>query len=393
MPLLLASRVRARIQAPRYTLFARMKVVLGAVLVMVGCSGRTTSSSTSDGGAPVGAGGSVAGFGVAGNDGGGATSNAGQTAGGASGGTVNLPDTSCGPFTDGRPLVIGEHAAPSVAWARVAPFIWGKDREPPADLPTMTSASWASEIVEQAFAHARLETGGKVPGATWFVRRWLGLDDEAPLRGDYASALGNGNDAVSAVLETPLNDDHRGGVFTEQSWLTLRQGISVRGAALRRAILKPAPPHPAGVVGQVDPDLPERNALENAVSDGSCYSCHQLMDPLGIALLHFDSTGAYRESDKGAPVDSAGTFVIEGGDMIPFADIGELSGKLAKTCEAAVGLADGIVAVGIGHAAVSLPYNEYEDVQARVRETFLYGDRTYEALVKAYAQSAVVLSP
>jgi hypothetical protein len=41
----------------------------------------------------------------------------------------------------------------------------------------------------------------------------------------------------------------------------------------------------------------------------ACANCHALFDPLGLALENFDATGAWRNSDGGAPIDASGAFI------------------------------------------------------------------------------------
>jgi hypothetical protein len=38
----------------------------------------------------------------------------------------------------------------------------------------------------------------------------------------------------------------------------------------------------------------------------SCSSCHNVMDPVGLALDNFDVTGAWRIKDRGVPINAAG---------------------------------------------------------------------------------------
>jgi hypothetical protein len=46
--------------------------------------------------------------------------------------------------------------------------------------------------------------------------------------------------------------------------------------------------------------------MEEHRANPTCNSCHKLMDPIGLALEHFDVTGSWRVRDNGAPVDSRG---------------------------------------------------------------------------------------
>ena len=75
----------------------------------------------------------------------------------------------------------------------------------------------------------------------------------------------------------------------------------------------PPPPPP--------PDVPEleataeadegrlltvRERLEMHRASPVCRSCHRAMDPIGLALEHFDGTGALRIKDNGVLIDAAG---------------------------------------------------------------------------------------
>lgn len=77
----------------------------------------------------------------------------------------------------------------------------------------------------------------------------------------------------------------------------------------------PPPPPPPGV-----PDLDEtegvlegrflttRERMEIHRTNPSCNSCHQFMDPIGLALDNFDVTGKWRIRENGMPLDTRGTY-------------------------------------------------------------------------------------
>jgi hypothetical protein len=46
--------------------------------------------------------------------------------------------------------------------------------------------------------------------------------------------------------------------------------------------------------------------METHRKNPACQSCHKVIDPLGLALEHFDATGRYRIKDSGVPVDAVG---------------------------------------------------------------------------------------
>jgi hypothetical protein len=55
------------------------------------------------------------------------------------------------------------------------------------------------------------------------------------------------------------------------------------------------------------PSLRETLAVhrENAL----CSSCHNRMDPLGLALENFNALGMWREKERGQPIDAAGKLI------------------------------------------------------------------------------------
>jgi hypothetical protein len=53
--------------------------------------------------------------------------------------------------------------------------------------------------------------------------------------------------------------------------------------------------------------LSVRERMEEHRKNPTCNSCHRFIDPLGLALENFDSTGAWRIKDNEVPVDPNGT--------------------------------------------------------------------------------------
>ena len=40
-----------------------------------------------------------------------------------------------------------------------------------------------------------------------------------------------------------------------------------------------------------------------------CATCHQIFEPIGLALENFDAVGAWRTQDEGVPIDATGVLV------------------------------------------------------------------------------------
>ncbi|MEM9462561.1 MAG: DUF1588 domain-containing protein [Myxococcota bacterium] len=84
-----------------------------------------------------------------------------------------------------------------------------------------------------------------------------------------------------------------------------------RGFFLLSAFLCQVPPPPPPDVdtdvdsGEEDEGpMTTRQRFEQHVTDPSCAGCHNLMDPMGYTLEHFDPIGRYRTDEHGLPVDA-----------------------------------------------------------------------------------------
>ena len=137
-------------------------------------------------------------------------------------------------------------------------------------------------------------------------------------------------------------DDRRRGLLGQASVLTLtshanRTSPVLRGKWVMEVLLgSPPPPPPPGV-----PDLDKtaeakegrmlttRERMEMHRSNPQCRSCHQFMDPIGLALDNFDVTGQWRIRENGAALDTRGDFY----DGTPVSNPAELRAALLKRPE------------------------------------------------------------
>ncbi|HEX7862092.1 MAG TPA: DUF1592 domain-containing protein [Verrucomicrobiae bacterium] len=138
-------------------------------------------------------------------------------------------------------------------------------------------------------------------------------------------------------VELP-EDSPRGGMLTHGSVLIVtsnptRTSPVKRGLFILDNFLGTPPPPPP-------PDTPEleasadkfdgreptlRETLELHRSSPLCSSCHTRMDPLGLALENFNALGAYRDKERGMPIDTSSKLIT--GEE--FKDIRELKKILA----------------------------------------------------------------
>lgn len=111
-------------------------------------------------------------------------------------------------------------------------------------------------------------------------------------------------------------ESHRGGLLRQGSILTVtsyatRTSPVIRGQWVLKNILgNPPPPPPENVPAlkdnTVNANLSVRARLAEHRANANCAVCHDLMDPVGLALENFDAIGRYREKEFGEPIDAKG---------------------------------------------------------------------------------------
>ncbi len=120
-------------------------------------------------------------------------------------------------------------------------------------------------------------------------------------------------------------DDHRGGLLTQASVLTLtsdgfRQRPVHRGRWISEVVLGVSPPPPPPNAGSIPTPVAEepkrtiREKLEAHRQVESCAACHARIDPLGFAFENYDAIGQWRTVEESAVgtgdaprVDASGT--------------------------------------------------------------------------------------
>ena len=121
----------------------------------------------------------------------------------------------------------------------------------------------------------------------------------------------------STLQRVQLPDDgKRIGILGKPAFLALaahadQTSPTLRGKFIRERFLCQGigapPPNVVPVLGAPDPNAPTmRDRLKAHALDASCAGCHDQMDPLGLALEHFDAIGRYRADDNGHALDTTG---------------------------------------------------------------------------------------
>jgi hypothetical protein len=122
----------------------------------------------------------------------------------------------------------------------------------------------------------------------------------------------------SDLRRVATNTRRRGGLFGMGSVLAvtsypLRTSPVLRGKYILETLFHdPPPPPPPGVPALPKDDIQKdlatpRAQLERHRADAACASCHSKIDPPGLALEHFDATGAWRDTFQSLDIDDVTT--------------------------------------------------------------------------------------
>jgi len=361
---------------------------LGALLLlaMASCSGRYAVGIEPMPDASGGSGGAADTTGAGG---------AGTT--GAGGAAAGAPGSGGGPLLDaaapsrcGFTPDLGASSAPTassmVVFSRIHQFLDDAPATPAGALPAQPTPAWAADEA-MATLDGHLAAGTEARGLARFLTSWLNVQntDAGPSLADsWSVKLLDPGATLATLLASPTGEPHRIGIFTERSLLTVRPTISPRGAWMSQALFcAPIPPPPANVPVSPPPPpgLTRRQVLERDIASSPvCVVCHDLMDPPGDSLEHFDSMGNYRDVDNGQPVDSSGT--LKQSTMTSFTSYDDLAPKLATSCDVAQCFSRSLMNDAFGVPSGSMP--PFTDAELNhVANVFADSNFSIRALVTA----------
>jgi len=170
-----------------------------------------------------------------------------------------------------------------------------------------------------------------------------------------------------------LSDPNRFGLIGKAGLLTMtslanRTSPVARGKYVLEVLLGTPPPTPPPVV----PPLAEavnnqkvlrvRDRMEQHRASPACSGCHQIMDPIGLALENFDAVGVWRTNDSGFPVDPSGR-MFDGMDLDGPA--GVRRALLDRTDSFLRGFTESLLAYGLGRVT---DHRDLPAVRAIMRE-------------------------
>ncbi|MFK7928322.1 MAG: DUF1592 domain-containing protein [Myxococcota bacterium] len=179
------------------------------------------------------------------------------------------------------------------------------------------------------------------------------------------------------------SDQARGGLLGRAGFLALNAHAAAtspthRGLFIQtRFLCGVVKPPPEGVdtnLPPVDPDVPTtlRERLTQHRDDDACRGCHQQMDPMGLALEHFDAAGAYRTHEWGLPIDAS--FDLNGESGVGAAYLGDVLVDSPR-------LPSCLVRQLYRHAIGQHEYDEEEPAIAELVDAFVANDHRLKSFI------------
>jgi hypothetical protein len=165
------------------------------------------------------------------------------------------------------------------------------------------------------------------------------------------------------------DQDMRRGLLGKGALLTVTSNAArtspvQRGSWFLQTFLGVAPPQPppdvdttlkikAGDAGGNVKNPTMRQIMEAHHSAPTCNTCHQIFEPIGLAMENFDAVGMWRTQDEGLPIDAAGKLV----DGTPVDGVASLRSMLLKRSDTfSRVVAEKLLTYGLGRGV------EYDDM-------------------------------
>lgn len=168
------------------------------------------------------------------------------------------------------------------------------------------------------------------------------------------------------------------GLLTATSYPTRTSPVKRGVWVLSNLLCDPTSAPPANVEGFPEPSATAttvRERLEAHRANPACAGCHDRIDPIGLAMEHFDGIGKWRDLDAGEPVDATGQ--LPDGAAVDGAE------ELARALAADPRFERCVVRKVFTYAHGRAPADDEGPRLDKLLETFQDGGGTFEALVTA----------
>ncbi len=112
----------------------------------------------------------------------------------------------------------------------------------------------------------------------------------------------------------------------------IHRGVFISRNLLGRRLRSP----PDSIVPEspdLNPSMTTRQRIGKQTKPTGCMSCHDMINPLGFTMEHFDAVGRMRQDEGGKPIDDSGSYRRMDGEVAAFQGARDLSSFLATGIE------------------------------------------------------------
>lgn len=205
----------------------------------------------------------------------------------------------------------------------------------------------------------------------------------------YGIALAEG----SAFERVATNPAERAGVLSHPYMMTgfayhatsspIHRGVFLARNVLGRT-LKPPKDAVTPIPADLHPDLTTRERIALQTGPPACALCHELINPLGFSLEHYDAVGRFRKEERDRPVDAAGYYQTLSGEKAEFNGARRLAEFLAGSPEVHAAFAERLF-----QYSVKQPVQAYGlDKREELRNLFVQHEFNINKLLVEIAKTA-----
>lgn len=170
---------------------------------------------------------------------------------------------------------------------------------------------------------------------TWMNQRmfdFFGIRLKQPVKGQ----------GPNGFIRVRFESKERAGVLSHPFLMTgfayqatsspIHRGVFVARNLLGR-MLRPPPDAVTPLPPELHADLTTRQRTSLQTKPEVCATCHQMINPLGFPLEHFDPVGRFRKSEKNKAIDASGSYRSRTGKTVRFDGARPLADFLANSPE------------------------------------------------------------
>ncbi|MCC9605207.1 DUF1592 domain-containing protein [Blastopirellula sp. JC733] len=205
-------------------------------------------------------------------------------------------------------------------------------------------------------------------------------------------------DGGDSFQEVSFQPEHRAGVVTHPYMLSMlaynqfsspiHRGVFITRRLLGRSLA--APPQATEFKdGDFHAGMTMREKVAVLTEPAACQGCHQIINPLGFTLEHFDAIGRYRETEGDRKVDATTDFATAEGDTVKLEGARDLAQHIVESRSAHGAFVDQLF-----HHCVKHPINAYgESVGDDLITSFEKSNYNVRKLLVSIAAVAALHTP